>query len=486
MEEIILNFNYKGQEIKMQCKRNEDMNEIFKRYTNKINEDINNLCFIYNGNKLNNNSKLEEINNKDNEIKILVYDMCNDNNNERIVEKECKDIICPECGENCLIEIKDYKINLNKCDNKHNTDNILLDQYNKTQIIKEIKCNNCNKNKSEIYNNQIYKCCNCNIILCPLCKSNHNKEHKIIDYELINYICKMHGERYTSYCKECEKNICDICEIEHDKNHNLIYHKDIIKNKDNNINELKIKIDNLKKEINDIINKLNKIMNNLEIYYNINNNIINNNNDIRNKNYQILINVNNINTYNDIIINDINNIINENNIINKCKYLYKIYSKMIDNNNNTSKMCKNGKYVGELINDKREGKGIMYYTDGDRYEGEWKNDLFEGKGIYYYKSGSRYEGDFKNGKRKGKGVMYYPDDDRYEGEWKNDLFEGKGIYFYKSGSRYEGDFKNGKREGKGIYYYKNGIREMGDYLNDKQIGKHVALHVNKNITSKDY
>jgi len=42
MEEIILNFTYKGQEVKMQCKRNENMNEIFKRYTNKIDGDINN------------------------------------------------------------------------------------------------------------------------------------------------------------------------------------------------------------------------------------------------------------------------------------------------------------------------------------------------------------------------------------------------------------------------------------------------------------
>ena len=37
MEDIILNFNYKGQEVKIQCKKNENMNDIFKRYTNKIN-----------------------------------------------------------------------------------------------------------------------------------------------------------------------------------------------------------------------------------------------------------------------------------------------------------------------------------------------------------------------------------------------------------------------------------------------------------------
>ena len=62
---------------------------------------------------------------------------------------------------------------------------------------------------------------------------------------------------------------------------------------------------------------------------------------------------------------------------------------MIDNNN---KIYEFGKYVGELKNDKREGKGIMYYNDGDIYEGEYKNDKKEGKGIYYFNNG-QWKGD---------------------------------------------------------------------------------------------
>ena len=88
MEDAILNFNYKGQEIKIQCKRNEYINDIFNRYSIKINKDINNIYFIYNGNIIkNNNIKLEEINDKDNEINILVYDI-NNKNNERINKRE--------------------------------------------------------------------------------------------------------------------------------------------------------------------------------------------------------------------------------------------------------------------------------------------------------------------------------------------------------------------------------------------------------------
>ena len=39
-----------------------------------------------------------------------------------------------------------------------------------------------------------------------------------------------------------------------------------------------------------------------------------------------------------------------------------------------------------MIDGIREGKGIMYYNNGDRYEGDWKNDKKEGKGKYYYKN----------------------------------------------------------------------------------------------------
>ena len=101
MEEIILNFNYNGQEVKMQCKINENMNEIFKRYANKINTDINNIYFINNGTIIkNNDKKLEEINNKDNIMNILVYDINTPDKNtiniiflyesETIVKKRCK------------------------------------------------------------------------------------------------------------------------------------------------------------------------------------------------------------------------------------------------------------------------------------------------------------------------------------------------------------------------------------------------------------
>jgi hypothetical protein len=54
-------------------------------------------------------------------------------------------------------------------------------------------------------------------------------------------------------------------------------------------------------------------------------------------------------------------------------------------NNLSTKEYDNGLYKGQLVDNKREGKGIMYYNCGDKYEGEYKNDEKDGKGIYISK-----------------------------------------------------------------------------------------------------
>ena len=65
----------------------------------------------------------------------------------------------------------------------------------------------------------------------------------------------------------------------------------------------------------------------------------------------------------------------------------------------------NSKYEGELtLNDVKIGKGIYYYSNGDRYLGEWYNDTFNGKGIYIFSFGERYEGNLINGLKQGKGM----------------------------------------------------------------------------------
>ena len=201
-------------------------------------------------------------------------------------------------------------------------------------------------------------------------------------------------------------------------------------------------------------------------------------------------NIINLTNNNNILIDiaaklgEIIDVLEDSNITNKMKDILELMNKVIDdnkkileqitNNDDNSEVVKNeniernesinkdnnhqkieyldGKYEGQIINNKREGRGIFYFNDGDKYEGEWKNDLRHGKGIFYYNEGDRYEGDFKNNKR-----------------------DGKGIFYYKNGDRYGGSYKNHKKQGQGVMYYKNGNREMGDYYEGRSIGKHVVL-----------
>ena len=207
----------------------------------------------------------------------------------------------------------------------------MLDEYENTQYIdiSKIKCEQCLiKNKSETYNNEFYRCCNCNKNICPLCKSNHDKNHNIINYDIKNYICEKHNESFVEYCNDCKIDICLSCENEH-INHNKTHYKNIMKDMNklkNEMNEYKREIDIFINDINDIINKLNKIKENILIYYNIYNNIIKYN-ESKKRNYIILQNINEINNN---IIKDINKINNCNDINNKFNDILNKYNKIMN------------------------------------------------------------------------------------------------------------------------------------------------------------
>ena len=142
------------------------------------------------------------------------------------------------------------------------------------------------------------------------------------------------------------------------------------------------------------------------------------------------------------------------------------------------KNYQNGIYEGIMLDDKREIKGIMMYSNGARYEGQWRNDKKNGKGIFtsshYYNCkkvvGMKYEGEFKDDKFDGYGVTTYTNGDKYEGEWKNNKQYGKGIVTYCDGSKYDGEWVNGKFEGIGIFYLKNGEKYEGRFADNKYNG----------------
>ena len=54
----------------------------------------------------------------------------------------------------------------------------------------------------------------------------------------------------------------------------------------------------------------------------------------------------------------------------------------------------------------------------------------EGQGTYHYKN-SLYIGNWKKNKKEGKGIIHYSNGDCYDGDFLNNLRDGRGIYCYK-------------------------------------------------------
>ena len=135
-------------------------------------------------------------------------------------------------------------------------------------------------------------------------------------------------------------------------------------------------------------------------------------------------------------------------------------------NGNMGEIYENGdKYLGDFVNGKKEGKGIMTYGNGDRYEGEFSNDVKEGYGRMLYNNGEQYEGEFRYDVKEGYGIYHFLDGDTYKGDFKNDFMEGRGVFFYHSGEIYSGGFKNGKKDGYGCFFETNGNKYLGDFKN---------------------
>ena len=368
-------FSLDGMDTIIQCNNQDTIKEIGRRYLSKIEKDSNDVYFVYNGEKINDEQLTfqELINNTDkkrNEINILVNEI--DKNELNKYLRKSKDIICPNCGENILINIKEYKIFLHDCKNNHNFNNILINEFENSQKIdiSKVICDDCHqKSQSEVYNNTFYRCCTCGFNLCPLCKSSHEKNsHKIINYEKKNYICEKHIDTYIKYCTKCKKNLCLLCEKEHN-DHEIINLNEIIPDKEEITKDMYLfreKIDEFNLNIKDIIKKLNNLMNNIEIYYKTVNEIINNF-EIQNRNYQILQDINEFINYNKTIKNDIEEIINEKNINNKFKMLLSIYAKLTNDyylkvNHEFVKEPQNLKYNYDITNTN------SYYGINDIFE----------------------------------------------------------------------------------------------------------------------
>jgi hypothetical protein len=129
------------------------------------------------------------------------------------------------------------------------------------------------------------------------------------------------------------------------------------------------------------------------------------------------------------------------------------------------------KFVGEFENDSIYGEGVMYYADGKIERGFWigdkltrlqklgfgcvSGDCWYGYGTYIAKNGDRYIGEWINSKYSGKGMLYETNGNIYVGEFKEGLKEGYGKQIYNNGERYLGTWKKNYIDGRGMYVYRN-------------------------------
>ncbi len=139
----------------------------------------------------------------------------------------------------------------------------------------------------------------------------------------------------------------------------------------------------------------------------------------------------------------------------------------------TSGDNKGDKYIGEWKKDIMHGQGMYIFANGDRYQGAWKDGKKHGPGIYLYLAdnefkGDTYVGEYMNDIKNGQGTYIWKDGFKYTGNWLDNNQDGQGIYIYPDGSKELGEFKNGLLNGFAIRYNADGsITQEGIFKDDE-------------------
>ena len=160
-----LEFLYESQTILIQSNKEEKMRIAFEKFFIKTRIDRNSICFLYHQKVLNSEDsekKIEDVmNEKDKQTnKMRITAILYEDNDKINSFAKSNTIICPECGEICLIKIEDYKITFCNCKNGHETDNISFEEFVKMQNIDESKivCDACKQNnKGNSEQNKLYQ-----------------------------------------------------------------------------------------------------------------------------------------------------------------------------------------------------------------------------------------------------------------------------------------------------------------------------------------
>lgn len=121
----------------------------------------------------------------------------------------------------------------------------------------------------------------------------------------------------------------------------------------------------------------------------------------------------------------------------------------------------NTKYRGEFRAGLRDGEGTLWTRKNPSgewtrvYKGMWRQNKRHGRGVNFYPNGDVYDGFFEDGLRSAIGKLFLVNGDRVEGQFRHDKIEGWATLYCSNGDWFEGYWKNHLREGPGVWYYES-------------------------------
>jgi hypothetical protein len=179
----------------------------------------------------------------------------------------------------------------------------------------------------------------------------------------------------------------------------------------------------------------------------------------------------------------------------------------------------NYKYIGETLNNKKDGLGICYYTNGDTYIGQWRENNKEGWGQFKKSNGILLQGELKNNAFNGycekisknetfigltlngffvEQVMKKINNKTYEMTIGDSLYKeiyNENLYYvgqdkfgiyYNDGKTVAGNIINKKLNGYGEVYYKDGSKFFGYFINGRREGFGIILSKDSKTYSMGY
>lgn len=128
-------------------------------------------------------------------------------------------------------------------------------------------------------------------------------------------------------------------------------------------------------------------------------------------------------------------------------------------------------YEGMIQNEKLNGYGTTYYSNGKLHSKGFYSDNVLQEGCYFWVTGEYFKGKFKDWKLNGDDCFYTYNGFSVLGKFVDNIPTGKVFMKYKNGESYLGETNGFERNGQGNYYYNSGCIYVGSWSNGETNGE---------------